>query len=191
MLLVCGIDPGTTGALAVFDAEADKLIDVWSLPNFKVMVGKTERTRLDLEELQALFDLLVFMDVKLIGIENVQGGNFGGRKQSAVGAFQFGYTFGLLSGLAQASKIMHTAASPAVWKLSEQVPKDPKAIVRMADKAFPEQKTKFHGPKGGSYHDMAEAAFLARYFARRIWPSMQPQAGLRTLAKGLGKRVAK
>lgn len=191
MLLIAGIDPGTTGALAVYDADAGKLLDVWPLPMIAVKVGKTTRHRLLEEEVKALFRCIAFMGVKMIGIENVQGGNFQGRKQSAAGAFQFGYTFGVLTMAAEMVDIMHTAASPAVWKLREQVPKDPKAIVRMADKEFPEHKAKFHGPKGGSYHDIAEACFLSRYFARNIWPSMQPQAGLRTLAKGLGKRIAK
>lgn len=189
MILIAGIDPGVTGAIAVYDFEADKLVAVWPLPNYQIKVGKTTRHRLDLAELRALFNVLVFMDVKLIGIENVQGGNFGGRKQSAAGAFQFGYTFGLLEGMAETSGIEHTAASPAVWKLSEQVPTNAAAIVRKADKEFPEHKKKWRGPNGGSLHDRCEAAFLARYFARRIWPSAQPRAGLRTLAKGLARRV--
>lgn len=190
MLLIAGIDPGVTGALAVYDYDADKLLDVWPLPNYQIKVGKQTRTRLDEDEVAALFRILAAMGVKLVGIENVQGGNYAGKKQTAAGAFQFGYTFGTLRMGAVMANIMHDAASPAVWKLREQVPKDPKAIVRLADKAFPEHKAKFHGPKGGSYHDIAEACFLARYFARNIWPSMQPQAGLRTLAKGLGRNVA-
>lgn len=189
MLLIAGCDPGATGAISIYDRDADKLVCVWDLPNFKIPIGTKTRTRMDSVDLEAMFDCMVSMGVRLFGIENVQGGNWGGRKQGAVGAFQFGYVFGALNMLAQVKRIPVAAASPAVWKLTEKVPKDETGIILKADKEFPEHTERFHGPKGGKKHDRAESAFLSRYFARKIWPSMQPAEGLRTLAKGLGKRV--
>jgi len=189
MLLVAGVDPGVNGAVGLWDVDANKLFSVIPLPHYTVMVGKMERTRLDEIELVALFKCFFAMGVKLVGIENVQGGNYGGKKQSASGAFQFGYTFGLLRMAALANGMEIDAASPAVWKLREQVPASAKGIVLLADKAFPEFTHMWHGPKGGLLHDRADAAFLARYFGQRIWPSMQPREGLRTLALGVGKDV--
>lgn len=191
MLLIAGIDPGVTGGAALYDFEADKLFAVYKLPNLKIKVGKHTRTRLDIDALEALLDCFLFMDVKFIGVENVQGGSFHGeRKQGAAGAFAFGYTFGLIRMAAQMVGIPHDVASPAVWKAYEKVPKDEKGIVLKADKEFPEHKAMWHGPKGGALHDRAEAAFLARYFARRIWPAQQKRAGLRTMQAGIARKVA-
>jgi len=185
MLLIAGIDPGATGAIGIYDFEADKLVSIWDLPNFKVQVGKTMKTRLDVPDLHAQFAALKMMGVRLVGIENVQGGNWNGRKQSASGAFQFGYTFGLVQMAAEASGIPHDLASPAVWKLQERVPRHEVGIVAKADKDFPEHRDMFHTTRGRLLHDRAEAAFLARYFARIKWPAMQPRESLRKLAAGL------
>ena len=189
MLLVAGIDPGVGGAIALYDFDADRLFGVYKLPNYKIMVGKKERTRLDEEELRDLFRSLAMMGVRFAVIENVQGGNYSGKKQSAAGAFQFGYTYGLLRMACMLVGIEHTTASPAVWKLTEMVPVTAAAIVKKADAEFPEHKKLFHAPKGAALHDRADAAFLSRYAARRIWPSQQPRAGLRTLALGVAKKV--
>jgi hypothetical protein len=189
MLLIAGVDPGVNGAVALYDFEADKLFDVYPLPNFKIKVGRKTRTRLDEEALADLFKGFAMMGVKFMGIENVQGGNYGGKKQTAAGGFQFGYTYGVLRMACLMVGIDHTTPSPAVWKLQEKVPKDAHGIVAKADIEFPEHKKKWHGPKGADLHDRADAAFLARYVARRLWPAQQPREGLRTLAKGVAKKV--
>jgi len=189
MLLIAGVDPGVHGAASLYDFEADKLFGVYPLPNYTIKVGRVTRTRLDEDELADLFKMFGHMGVKFMGIENVQGGNYGGKKQSAAGAFQFGYTFGLLRMAAKLSGIDVTTPSPAVWKLVEKVPADARGIVAKADKEFPEFKKKWHGPKGAALHDRADSAFLARHTARHLWPGQQPREGLRTLAKGLGKKV--
>lgn len=189
MRLVVGIDPGVSGAAAVYDGEAKRLLAVYPLPNYSIQIGSSKRTRLDVPALEALFDTFKMLGVQLIGIEDVSGGNFGGRKQSAAGAFQFGYTFGLLAMAAQRTGIDWTTASPAVWKPLEKVPREERGIIAKADADFPDFKAHWHGPKGGSLHDRAEAAFLARYFAERIWPTREARAGLRTLAEGIGAKV--
>ena len=167
MLHIAGIDPGLTGAVAVYDRDADKLIGVWDIPIFKEQVGRTERRRLDMPALRDLFTLLQTFDIKLIGIEKVQG--WGGKGQSASAAFQFGYVYSKIESAAEiAAPVAH--ARPDVWKMREKVPKDERAIAKMACEAFPEHAARFAGPKGAPLHDRAEAALLARYFARRVWP---------------------
>lgn len=189
MLLIAGIDPGSTGAIAVYDFDASKLVSIWDLPNYKVVVGKGTRTRLDIDDLFLQFETLKMMGVRLIGIENVQAGVFdSGRKQGASSAFQFGYTFGLLTMAAKGTGIPYDAASPAVWKLQEKVPRHEIGIVAKANKDFPEHKDMFRTTRGRLRHDRAEAAFIARYFARIKWPAMQPRESLRKLAAGLPKQ---
>lgn len=184
MLIVAGIDPGKTGAVSLYDHDADKLVAVWDLPNYDIVVGGSTRLRIDEPELEKMMaNLKNLFDCRLIGIEKVQG--WGGKQQSASAAFQFGYIYGVIRTLARLTGIIVAEASPGVWKLVEKVPKDEKAIVKLADEQFPDFKSVFHGPKNGPLHDRAESAFLARYFARRIWPTLQPRESLRAQADAI------
>lgn len=176
MLLIAGIDPGLRGAIAVYDFESDKVVALWDIPAYAIVVGGKTRRELDVTELRAIFDVIKIMGVRLIGIERVQG--YGGKGQSASAAFTFGNVYGTIRTLAE-STTQIAGASPAVWKLSDKVSNHPEAIVKKAEIEFPEWAHMFRGAKGGPLHDRAESAFLSRYFARRIWPTMQPRESLR------------
>lgn len=167
MLLVAGIDPGLSGAIAIYDQEADALCAVWDIPTVKVQIGGSTRKRLDMAELRGMFDTMVVMDVKLIVIEKVQG--YG--EQNAAASFAFGEVFGRIMSLAETVAPCNTP-TPGVWKLREKVPLDAKAIVAKAETEFSAHVALFRGPKNGPLHDRAEAAFMARYAARRIWPTL-------------------
>lgn len=190
MLLIAGIDPGLTGAIAIYDRDADKLIGVWDIPTVKEYISGRQRRRLDMAKLRELFDLVAVFGVSLIGIEKVQG--WGGEDQSASAAFQFGYVYGKIESAAEIVAPVKDVR-PDVWKMREKVPKAEKAIVAMAQAVFPNLAHRFEGPKGGPLHDRAEAALLARYFAQKIYmksisaPVVQPKP-----AKGKrGKRKTK
>ena len=51
--MICGIDCGVNGALALFDADGT-LLDAVDMPSASERVGKTQRTRVSLEGLRAL-----------------------------------------------------------------------------------------------------------------------------------------
>lgn len=167
MLLVSGIDPGLTGAIAIYDVEADALMAVWDIPTAQITVGGSKRRQLDMIELRGMFDTLIVMGVKLVCVERV--GGYGGKGQSASAAFTFGEVFGRIVTLAEEVGETHMPA-PGVWKTREKISTDAAAIVAKAETEFPAHATLFRGPKKGLLHDRAEAAFLARYAARRIWP---------------------
>lgn len=167
MLFVAGIDPGLSGAIAIYDQETDRLVAVWDTPTVKMQIGGGTRKRLNMPELRGMFDTLIVMDVKLICLERVQG--YGGKEQSASGAFQFGEVFGRMMTLAEEVSPVD-APAPSVWKMREKVSTNEEAIVKKAEAEFPTFAHLFRGPKGGPLHDRAEAAFLARYAARKIWP---------------------
>lgn len=175
MLFVAGIDPGLSGAIAIYDQETDGLVTIWDTPTVKVQIGGSTRKRLDMPELRGMFDTLIVMDVKLICLERVQG--YGGKEQSASGAFQFGEVFGRMMTLAEEVSPVD-APAPSVWKMREKVSTNEEAIVKKAEAEFPTFAHLFRGPKGGPLHDRAEAAFLARYAARRIWPMLSTKASI-------------
>lgn len=183
-MIIGGMDPGNTGAIGVYDGTAERLIDVFDLPGHYIVVSKEKRIRVDEDK---LYDLCVMLktvfDMQLMVVEQVMGMP----KQSAPRAFQFGQTYGMLRTTARYAGLQVHDASPGVWKMQERVPKVPDAICKKAEADFPEQAALFWGKKGGALHDRAEAAFLARYGWRKIWPALQPRAKLRQAAKGLPK----
>jgi len=87
---------------------------------------------------------------------------------------QFGEVFGRIMALAEAAAPFVDGPAPSVWKLREKVPLDPEAIVKKAETEFPGFAHMFYGPKGGPLHDRAEAAFLARYAARKVVAAASP-----------------
>lgn len=180
MSTVGGLDPGNKGAIGVWDLDSDQLVAVYDLPNYEVVINKSTRHRMDEDELEALFcNLRDLFDCKLIVIEHVMGMP----QQSAPSAFQFGETYGMTRTVARMTGILVETASPAVWKLTEKIPRDAQAIVNRGNVTFPAFKAQWVGPRGGLMHDRVEAAFLARYAARKIWPAMQHRAKLREAAK--------
>lgn len=178
-----GIDPGIGGALAHF--ENDGLIDVIDMPTFPMVINKKTRQRLDTVELNEYFALKKMMGVRIVILEAV-----GGRpKQSASGAFVFGYTVGVLFAMCIAHKLPIQTVPSAVWKKQMQVPgkKLPKSdkmdpryaskIITRADELIPEHREKWRGPRGGFMVDRAEAALLGLYgvrYALRVPSAGQP-----------------
>jgi hypothetical protein len=168
---VVGIDPGATGALAIFDTVTG-LETIQDMPMWHQVVGKTTRPRVDTVQVADLFDVYAMLGVKLICMEAV-----GGRpRQSASAAFVFGYGVGLLMMAAIQSRIPVETVEPATWKKVMRCPKDEEGIVQRADQMFPEFRAQFRGPKGGVKHDRAEAAMLAKYGADYLLRSIRPDA---------------
>lgn len=182
-MFVGGLDPGNTGAVGMWDVGADKLFGVYDLPNYTVTINGNKRRRLDEDELHHLFSF--FKDAGMVFLVIEQVGGWGGKNQSAHGAFTFGECFGVIKTTARYCGLTTAFASPSIWKPMEKVRKDEQAIVNKANIEFPEFKHLWIGKKGGLRHDRAEAAFLSRYAARRMWPASQPREALRKAAKGL------
>lgn len=172
MNFVAGIDPGLNAAVAIYDQEKQRLVAVYDIPTIEKEISGKKRKRLDMKQLRNLFEVVrLIWDVKLIGMEQVQG--YGGKGQSASAAFSFGEAFGRIAAVAEACATV-SYVTPAVWKLREKVPLTPKAIVELTERELLNdalvERGIFRGSKGGYLHDRAEAALLARYTARSLWP---------------------
>lgn len=173
MALVAGIDPGTNGALAIYDTNTRGLLSVVDLPTWNQTVGKKKRKRIDVVGLMELYDELHMLGVELIVIEAV-----GGRpRQSASAAFVFGYVVGLLMAMAMDRGLMVETVPPQNWKKIMRVPgkaggKDKtnaekklaqEAIVQRANEMFPADRDMFKTERGAMRMDRAEAAMLAKF----------------------------
>lgn len=189
MTLVAGIDPGASGAVAVYCATTRRLLSTEDLPTYHVTVGRKQRKRLDPIALMELCDTLKMMGVSLAVIEAV-GGRPG---QSASAGFQFGMTVGLIYANLLRSGVMVEPISPQAWKKVLKVPgklgskearnsikampdgteknKAKRVAVKQAEgdiinrvhELFPDDRQQFLTERGAYRMDRAEAALLAKY----------------------------
>jgi len=159
---VIGVDPGSGGALALYDAKNDAL-DITDMPTATVTIGKSRRMRIDAVSLLEYFEVAKLMGAELVIIEAV-GGRPG---QSGMNAFTFGYGVGLIYMAAIAARIPIESVPAGTWKRLLKVPgkknSAPGDIVLRADEMFPNHRALWRGVKGGLKVDRAEASMLAWY----------------------------
>ncbi len=177
MTLVLGIDPGTSGALAVYDTGSRALVgEVYDMPIWYQTVGKRKRKRVDAMAVADLMDEFEVMGVELIVMEAV-----GGRKgEGGAGSFAFGYGVGILYMACFYSGIVIETVPPQTWKQVLNVPgkskADDSAIMARADELFPSDRHKFRGTRGGKRLDRAEAAMIAKFGGDTILNTLDPAA---------------
>lgn len=93
MTYVIGIDPGATGALALYDTKIAKIIDLKDMPNYQEVLTTGKKTnRVNFNALRYILEdwkqLAISQDKDLfVHIEKVNAFS----KQSAPAAFNFGY----------------------------------------------------------------------------------------------------
>lgn len=150
---VLGIDPGLSGAMAMWDGTTLTLLEI---PTAK----STGRGReVVWSELNAKWDDLFFW-ADHVFLERVMS-----RPGEGVSsAFKFGLVFGGLRGMIAAKLIPSTLVTPSVWMKAMGVGRGSKeASVIRATELFPAHAEAFRGPRGGLKDGVAEAALIARY----------------------------
>lgn len=168
MTLILGVDPGASGAFAVYDNIAQRVVSVEDMPVWYQTVGKKKRKRVDALALADMFDTFEMMGVQLVVMEAV-----GGRpRQSASGAFVFGYGVGLIYMAAMYSEIVIETVPPAAWKKMLNVPGKQSGsdddILARADELFPNDRALWRTARGGKRVDRAEAVMLAKFGADHV-----------------------
>lgn len=160
MSLVLGIDPGLSGALALYDPEGG-LLDVLDVPVIERSMAKGRVKRsVDPYEAARLIDSWA-PDIGLVVIERV-GIRPG---EGAVGAFSFGDGFGLLKGICYAHFFRVELVTPQVWRRSMGVKGDKDESRARASQLLPRSAGYWNLKK----HDgRAEAALIAMYGARLL-----------------------
>lgn len=174
-MITIGIDPGSSGALAVYDAEARRVLHIQDMPIFNMTINKKTRKRIDAIGLLEFLATWQMAGCQLVMIEAV-----GGRpRQGASAAFVFGYGVGLIYMACVALRLPIETVPPQTWKRVLRVPgKAEKAdkksrefnamIVNRADELMPDARDMWRGEKKHRGQDVfkvdrAEAAMLAKY----------------------------
>ena len=142
---ILGIDVGMSGALSFYDGEELMIYDMPVFPR-----NKTKRV-------DALAVSNIIKDNKPDHAFVEQVNSFG---MGATGAYNFGWSCGVIEGVLSTLHIPFTYITPMKWKKSMQCPKDKDAARMRASQLFPQFAHNWSLKK----HDgRAESALIALY----------------------------
>lgn len=173
---VMGVDPGLSGAIAVYAFRERQLVSLIDVPvvatRHQNKRGSTflNRRYINVPELIEHFNLFA-KETYLVVIEKVHAqtyfsGKIGEvRGQGAASSFNFGLSTGLLIGTAAGVGIPVAQVPPSVWKAHMLLDHNKKYSVEAARNQFPHMADKFRNVNS---HDRAEAAFLALFGAVKL-----------------------
>lgn len=151
-MILCGIDPGLSGAIAFLDT-AEGRCDVHPMPTLALSRSGKNKREIDA---YALADLLRSVRIGHAFVELV--GPMPGQGVSSVGAFMRGY--GVVLGVIATVGIPLTLVAPAKWKRALSVPADKDGARARASQLLPWSAHQWSRAKDDG---KAEAALIALY----------------------------
>lgn len=154
---VVGIDPGFSGALAIYNQATKQLCTLTTMPLTPISVIATDTRRcVDATKLAHLLHPLCG-EIDRVILERVNASP----KMGVTSAFRFGEGFGTIVGVLGALGLRVSYAYPSVWKTALGLSSDKTKSTELAASLFPNYAATFR--KGKNSADFAEAALLARY----------------------------
>lgn len=119
-LIIIGIDPGISGAIAALDSTT-KQISFFDTPTVQIKSGKKTKNQQDVYAIVTLLRTLVEGKDVMVVIEKVNampGMGKDGERQTigATSAFNFGMGYGQWLGILAALGIPHQTVHPRTWK---------------------------------------------------------------------------
>ena len=165
--LLCGIDPGLSGAVAFYNFETKSLDSVFDIPT---QVKKNGKREIDTFHLTQLIDMRA-SHVLLAVIEEVHAMP----EQGVSSTFTFGYATGIVTGVIAGFNIPAIRTPAAVWKMVMGLTSDKNYSRKVAAQMFPTHAERFTRKKDDG---RAEAAMLAHYGTRIL-----PNSGERRKSK--------
>ena len=155
---VLGVDPGVTGAVALYDTAA-RTLEVYDFPTYKKKVGKKVRNFVDCKLLSnVLVQCNQAAPLDMAFLEANNGRPAGGVKIGAVSIWSMATAQAYAEMGLMANEIPTTMIAPSEWKKIGGVPKDKEAARHMAIQRFPKFSHLFARKMD---HNRAEAALLA------------------------------
>jgi crossover junction endodeoxyribonuclease RuvC len=156
--MILGVDPGLSGALAIYDPVAKLLVGVYDMPTRPTRNGKKNELN--------IFDLSFIVEVyapriRLAVVEEVSARPGNG----VTGMFRFGYSLGAVVGILGMAGIPTFFTKPQVWKTLTGLSHDKNLSRSRACQLFPERATEFKRVKDDG---RAEAALLAVFGERLL-----------------------
>lgn len=167
MTRILGIDPGLSGALALYDAVSGDLT-VFDMPTFTLPKGKGKRTELDLYSLARVVDDWNADPIALAVVEQVSASP----QMGVTSAFSFGGSYWSARMACAANFIRTEVVPPQVWKRALAVPASKDGARARASVLFPKHTALWSRCKDDG---RAEAALIALYGANHLHAPAQAQ----------------
>ena len=157
-MIVAGVDPGLSGAVALLDAASGAVIDIFDMPTLALSRGGKNKRELDPHSLAGALgrDRIAHAFVELVGAMPGQG---------VSSVFSFGKSYGVVIGVLATLGVPMTFVAPQVWKRALQVPAAKDGARARASQLMPAAAAHWPLVK----HDgRAEAALIATYGLRTL-----------------------
>jgi len=152
--LYVGIDPGLSGAIAVFDLKNGKLT-IHDMPTMEIRVGKSNKNVISERQLVTILDEPKGAVAFCEKVNAMPG-------QGVTSMFNFGMGFGIVRGVLAALGYGYTLVTPAQWKKKLGVPQGKDGSRHRAMELFPAYAELFRRKKDDG---RAEAALIAYWGA--------------------------
>lgn len=125
-MIVIGIDPGNTGAIAVL--ENDRFVDVFDMP----LMANGKKQQVNAAALSKIFDDVPNHAVAVVERVSAMPG------QGVSSMFNFGMGYGVIQGVLAAGGIPFTLVTPQVWKKRAGISGKDKGCARtLAQQLYP------------------------------------------------------
>lgn len=154
-MIVVAFDPGLKGAVAVMDAERERVLGIFDMP---VAGGCTDPAALT-DLMEGLLSVYQGEDIQAV-IEKQSSRP----RQKGVDKTMTGY--GVILGVMAALHLRCEPVSPAAWKRRMKLSDDKGASIAAAGRMFPDRFADLKGPRGGMMDGRAEAMLIALDYVR-------------------------
>lgn len=161
MSIICGVDPGLSGAICLYDpvllhlGRVGCIVEIFDMPTLEITRNGKKRRRID------LYALAKWVDSRASGItkafiENPQGMP----GQSSNSSHQLGFNCGIIQGIVAANFIPMELIAPVTWKKRMGLTKDKDACRLKASQINPAESHQWARVKD----DGRAEAFLIAYY---------------------------
>jgi crossover junction endodeoxyribonuclease RuvC len=145
---VLGIDPGTTGGIALLDGT---VVSVWDIPVVDGSVNVPEAQRIIRNAAP---------DMAVIEMASARPG------QGVSSMFRYGQAYGALLAVIACTEIPHHLVTPTTWKRAYHLSSDKETSRALAIRTWPAQADLF---RWKTKHGLAEACLIALYGRDFMW----------------------
>jgi crossover junction endodeoxyribonuclease RuvC len=158
-LYIAGIDPGLSGAVALYQPGANTAPTILDMPTYEITTNGKKRRQLNIYELARWLDLNA-PTIKEAVIEDPRSMPTDGGVQ----AFKFGFNCGAVQGVVAANFIPTKLVAPNAWKRAMGLTSDKDASRRLASQMLPQHAGLWARVKDDG---RAEALLLAIWGAKQ------------------------
>lgn len=157
MSFVIGIDPGISGAIAIFkDGKLDCVVD---MPTLEVDSGKTKKRHISAVGLRDILEMYILELYPTTHVVTEKVGAMPGQGVSSM--FNFGRSAGIIEGVVAALRMPSTYVTPATWTKAVGRAAGKDASRMRAMELFPDKADLFKRAKDDG---RADAALIAYWY---------------------------